>query len=145
MSQITIGDKTLYVLCADYVDAFGQVISNAVNTSAAYNDSLSGYINDDELTTISGPTFSGCTNLQNVTFGSGLISVGTSSGLIKYSIFTGCTNLTEITCLAPTAPTLLTKSIQGIENNNGALYVPQGSDYRTWTAILKTWNVQYLT
>lgn len=53
LSSDTIGDKTLYVLCADYVDAFGQVISNAVNTSAAYSDSLSGYINDDELTTIS--------------------------------------------------------------------------------------------
>ena len=98
----------------------------------------------DELTTISGPTFSGCTSLQKVTFGSGLTSVGSSGGF-SFSIFTGCTNLREIICLAPTAPTLLKKSIQGIENNNGALYVPQGSDYRTWTAILKTWNVRYLT
>ena len=96
----------------------------------------------DELTTISGPTFSGCTNLQNVTFGSGLTSVGTSSGFM-FSIFTGCTNLREITCLAPTAPTLLKKSIQGIEKNGGTLYVPQGSDYRTWTAILTTWTIQY--
>ena len=53
LTSDTICAQTLYVLCADYVDAFGQVISNAVNTSAAYNDSLSGYINDDELTTIS--------------------------------------------------------------------------------------------
>ena len=98
----------------------------------------------DELTTISGPTFSGCTSLQKVTFGSGLTSVGTSSGFM-FSIFTGCTNLREITCLAPTAPTLLKKSIQGIENNNGVLYVPQGSDYRTWTAILKSWSIRYLT
>ena len=98
----------------------------------------------DELTTISGSTFSGCTSLQKVTFGSGLTSVGSSGGF-SFSIFTGCTNLREITCLAPTAPTLLKKSIQGIENNNGVLYVPQGSDYRTWTAILKTWNVRYLT
>ena len=98
----------------------------------------------DELTTISGSTFSGCTRLQKVTFGSGLTSVGSSGGF-SFSIFTGCTDLREIICLAPTAPTLLKKSIQGIENNNGALYVPQGSDYRTWTAILKTWNVRYLT
>ena len=96
----------------------------------------------DELTTISGPTFSGCTNLQKVTFGSGLTSVGTSSGFM-FSIFTGCTNLREITCLAPTAPTLLKKSIQGVENNNGTLYIPEGSDYRTWTSILTSWNVQY--
>ena len=98
----------------------------------------------DELTTISGPTFSGCTSLQNVTFGSGLTSVGSSGGF-SFSIFTGCKNLREITCLAPTAPTLLKKSIQGVEKNNGTLYVPQGSDYSTWTSILTTWNVQYLT
>ena len=98
----------------------------------------------DELTTISGPTFSGCTSLQKVTFGSGLTSVGSSGGF-SFSIFTGCKNLREITCLAPTAPTLLKKSIQGVEKNNGTLYVPQGSDYSTWTSILTTWNVQYLT
>ena len=98
----------------------------------------------DELTTISGPTFSGCTSLQNVTFGSGLTSVGISTGF-TFSIFTGCTSLREITCFAPTAPTLLKKSIQGVEKNNGVLYIPQGSDYRTWTSILTTWNVQYIT
>ena len=96
----------------------------------------------DELTTISGPTFSGCTSLQKVTFGSGLTSVGTNSGF-PFSIFTGCTSLTEITCLAPTAPTLLKKSIQGIEKNRGTLYIPYGSDYSTWKAILTSWNVQY--
>ena len=98
----------------------------------------------DELTTISGPTFSGCTSLQKVTFGSGLTSVGTNSGF-PASIFTGCTSLIEITCLAPTAPTLLKKSIQGIEKNRGTLYIPQGSDYSTWKAILTSWTIQYIT
>ena len=97
----------------------------------------------DELTTISGSTFSGCTSLQKVTFGSGLTSVGSSGGF-SFSIFTGCTNLREIICLAPTAPTLLKKSIQGIENNKGVLYVPQGSDYRPWEAILKSWTIRYI-
>lgn len=99
----------------------------------------------DELTSISGPSFSGCTSLQKVTFGSGLTSVGVSTGIIKQSIFTGCTSLNSITCLAPTAPTLLTKSIQGVENNNGTLYIPQGSDYSTWKSILTTWTIQYIT
>ena len=99
----------------------------------------------DELKTISSPAFSGCTSLQKVTFGSGLTSVGTSSTFLAYSIFTGCTNLREITCLAPAAPTLLTKSIQGIENNNGVLYVPNGSDYSTWASILTSWKIQYKT
>ena len=98
----------------------------------------------DELTTISGPAFSGCTRLQKVTFGSGLTSVGISSSFPS-SIFTGCTSLNSITCLAPTAPTLLKKSIQGIEKNNGVLYVPQGSHYSTWTSILTTWSIQYIT
>ena len=99
----------------------------------------------DELTTISDSTFSGCTSLQKVTFGSGLTSVGSSGGFVL-SIFTGCTNLREITCLAPTAPKLLKKSIQGIENNNGVLYVPpQGLGYNTWTSILTTWTIQYIT
>ena len=100
----------------------------------------------DELTTISGSTFSGCTSLQKVTFGSGLTSVGTNSSFLAFSIFTGCTNLREITCLAPTAPTLLKKSIQGVEKNNGVLYVPpQSLGYSTWTSILTTWSIRYLT
>lgn len=97
----------------------------------------------DELTSISGPSFSGCTSLKNVTFGSGLTSVGIDN-IFGASIFTGCTSLNSITCLAPTAPTLLKKSIQGIEKNNGTLYVPQGSDYSTWKAILTSWTIQYI-
>ena len=99
----------------------------------------------DELTSISGPAFSGCTSLQKVTFGSGLTSVGSSGGF-AFSIFTGCTSLNSITCLAPTAPKLLKKSIQGVEKNNGVLYVPpQGSGYSTWTSILTTWTIQHIT
>ena len=97
------------------------------------------------VTTIGQGVFSGCISLQKVTFGSGVTSIGSDSGFSSKSIFTGCTSLKEITCLAPTAPKLLKKSIQGIENNNGTLYVPQGSDYSTWTAILTTWSIQYLT
>lgn len=99
----------------------------------------------DELTSISGPSFSGCTSLQKVTFGSGLTSVGTNYTFGTQSIFTGCTSLTEITCLAQTAPTLLKKSIQGVEKNGGTLYVPNGSDYSTWKAILTSWTIQYIT
>ena len=96
------------------------------------------------VNTIDGSTFKDCTSLQKVTIGSGVTSVGTNSFLRAYSIFDGCTSLTEITCLATTAPTLLKKSIQGIENNNGVLYVPQGSDYSTWKSILTTWTIQFI-
>lgn len=97
------------------------------------------------VTTIGTGVFRDCTSLQKVTIGSEVTSIGSNFGFGSKGIFYGCTSLTEITCLAPTAPTLLQTSIQGVENNGGTLYVPQGSDYSTWTSILSTWNVQYLT
>lgn len=97
------------------------------------------------VTTIGTGVFRDCTSLKNVIFGSGVTSIGSNFGFMSKGIFYGCTSLTEITCLAPTAPTLLKTSIQGIENNGGTLYVPNGSDYSTWKAILTSWNVQYLT
>ena len=119
-------------------------VTRIANNAFSGCTSLSSVDIGNGVEKIDASAFKDCTSLQKVTFGSGLTSVG-SSGFMSYSIFTGCTSLTEITCLAPTAPTLLKESIQGIENNNGILYVPNGSDYSTWKSILTTWNVQYLT
>ena len=120
-------------------------VTSIKNNAFLYCTSLSSVTIGNGVTNIAGSTFKDCTSLQKVTIGSGVTSIGSSSGFRSYSIFTGCTSLTEITCLAPTAPTLLKKSIQGIENNNGVLYVQQGSDYSTWTAILTTWTIQFIT
>lgn len=119
--------------------------SNIESSTFAGCTSLTEIIIPDSVPSISGSdVFSGCTSLQKITIGSGVTSIGTNSGFIAKSIFTGCTSLREITCLAPIAPTLLKKSIQGVENNGGTLYVPQGSDYSTWKAILTSWTIQYI-
>lgn len=120
-------------------------VTSIKNTAFLYCTSLSSVTIGSGVTKIFGSTFKDCTSLQKVIIGSGVTSIGDNSGFRSYSIFTGCTSLTEITCLAPTAPTLLKKSIQGVENNGGVLYVPQGSDYSTWTAILTSWTIQYIT
>ena len=146
-SVTSIGDSVFYKCSGLTSVTLSQNLSSNIgqNTFASCT-SLTEIVIPDSVPSISGSAvFSGCTNLQKVTIGSGVTSIGTSFGLLSKSIFTGCTSLTEITCLAPTAPKLLKKSIQGIENNGGVLYVPQGSDYSTWKAILTTWNVQYLT
>lgn len=120
-------------------------ITSIKNNAFLYCTSLSSVTIGSGVNNIAGSTFEDCTSLQKVTIGSGVTSIGTSYGFLASSIFTGCTSLREITCLAPTAPTLLKKSIQGIENNNGVLYVPNGSDYSTWKAILTTWTIQFIT
>ena len=146
-SVTSIGDSVFYKCSGLTSVTLSQNLSSNIgqNTFASCT-SLTEIVIPDSVPSISGSAvFSGCTNLQKVTIGSGVTSIGTSFGLLSKSIFTGCTSLTEITCLAPTAPKLLKKSIQGIENNGGVLYVPHGSDYSTWKAILTSWNVQYLT
>ena len=119
-------------------------VTSIKNNAFLYCTSLSSVTIGNGVTNIAGSTFKDCTSLQKVTIGSGVTSIGDSSSFRSYSIFTGCTSLTEITCLAPTAPKLLKKSIQGIENNGGVLYVPQGSDYSTWKAILTSWTIQFI-
>ena len=57
--------------------------------------------------------------------------------------FTNCTHLTEIICLATTAPTIGT----GVFNfsQSGILKVPTGSNYSTWLSALPSgWTVQYI-
>ena len=120
-------------------------VTSIKNTAFRFCTSLSSVTIGSGVNTIVGSTFEDCKSLEKVTIGSGVTSIGSNSGFLAKSIFTGCTNLREITCLAPTAPTLLKKSIQGIENNGGTLYVPNGSDYSTWKAILTSWTIQYIT
>ena len=122
-------------------------VTSITNPSGAFNgcSKLKSVYIGSGVQSIGGSTFKDCTSLQKITIGSGVTSIGTDSGFFAKSIFTGCTSLREITCLAQTAPKLLTKSIQGVENNNGVLYVPQGSDYSTWKAILTSWTIQYIT
>ena len=98
---------------------------------------LTSIIIPNSVEDIGSSTFNDCSGLTSVTIGIGVTSIG------DYA-FDGCSRLTEITCLPTTAPTLGTDIFVNLPSQ-GTLYIPQGSDYSTWKAILTTWNVQYLT
>ena len=83
-----------------------------------------------------GSSFKNCSGLTSVTIGSGVTSIGVAA-------FDGCIRLTEITCIPTTAPTLEGDVFVNLPTQ-GTLYVPNGSDYSTWTAILKNWKVEYI-
>lgn len=99
----------------------------------------------DSVKTINDNVFTNCSKLKKITIGSGLTKLGSGNQLVAKPVFSGCTSLTSITCNATTAPTLTKKSFNGIENNGGTLYVPNGSDYSTWKAILTSWTIQHIT
>ena len=98
---------------------------------------LTSIIIPNSVEDIGSSAFNDCSGLTSVTIGIGVTSIG------DYA-FDGCSRLTEITCLPTTAPTLGTDIFVNLPSQ-GTLYIPQGSDYSTWTAILTTWNAQYLT
>ena len=99
--------------------------------------SLTSITIPNSVTIIGNYDFLDCTSLTSVYIGSGVTSIG------NYSFY-NCTSLNSITCYATTAPSLGTSVFYKFESN-GKLYVPQGSDYSTWTAILRSWKIQYLT
>ena len=146
-SSVTSIDKGAFSKCSSLtaITLPQNLSSNISDNTFASCTSLTEIVIPDSVPSISGSAvFSGCTSLQKITIGSRVTSIGTSFGSSSKSIFTGCTSLTEITCLAQTAPTLLKKSIQGVENNGGVLFVPRGSDYSSWTNVLTTWTIQYI-
>lgn len=89
----------------------------------------------DSVTRI-GSSFKNCSGLTSVTIGSGVTSIGDAA-------FDGCMRLDEITCLATTAPTLGTDIFVNLPTQ-GTLYIPNGSDYSTWTNVLTSWTIQFI-
>ena len=78
--------------------------------------------------------FNNCTGLESVVFGSGITEIADSFG--------NCSSLVSITCKSVTAPVLGQYTLNGIRDNNGTLYYPEGSDYSTWLNKLTTWTGQ---
>ena len=107
--------------------------------------SLTEIVIPNSVTSIDNNAFTNCTSLRKITIGSGVTTLGTAIiAAFAQPLFNGCTSLIEIVSLAPTAPTLTAKAFNGIQNNNGTLYVQQGADYSTWTAVLTSWNLEYI-
>lgn len=108
--------------------------------------SLEEIVITNSVTTIGDKVFQNCSSLRKITLGNGVTKLGTSTmAIFAQPVFSGCTSLTEIICFAPTAPTLTSKALNGIQNNGGVLFVPRGSDYSSWTNVLTTWTIQYIT
>ena len=113
----------------------------------------------NNTTRLEGWTFSGCTSLSSITIpdsvtliggyafdGSGLEEVVLGSGLtqINQECFDGCSDLWNITCKAPTAPTLGTNVFRNVAES-GELHVVSGATgYDTWLAALpEDWWIYY--
>ena len=126
------------------------VLPDTLTSIRKYNfnscTSLTEIVIPNSVTSIDDNVFTNCTSLRKITIGSGVTVLGKAIvALFAQPVFSGCTSLTEIVSLATTAPTLTAKTFNGIQNNGGTLYVPQGSDYSSWTSVLTNWTIQYIT
>jgi len=120
--------------------------SVTINTNGTQEIGDSAFADCDTLTSITLPSslqiignyvFMGCSSLDSVILGSGLTQ-------INQQCFANCISLLEITCTAPTAPTLGANVFRNVASD-GTLYVPTGSDYSTWLAALpQNWTIEYI-
>lgn len=82
----------------------------------------------NSVTSISDGSFRYCTDLTSVTIGNSVTTIGQEA-------FYGCNNLTSITSVATTAPTIESNTFQNIKTG-GTLTVPSGSTgYDVWMGI----------
>ena len=90
------------------------------------------------VTKIENDTFKDCKSITSVKFPSTLTQIADRG-------FQGCSSLNSITCYATTAPTVKNNSFSGV-SATGTLYVPSGSTYTSWTAVLPSgWTVNYIS
>ena len=137
----TLGEHTVNYMLKNNTMLSGNTISGQF----ANCTSLEEIVLANSVTTIGDNVFKNCSSLKKITLGNNVTKVGNPLlAAFAYPVFSGCTSLTEITCNTTTAPTLTSKALNGIQNNNGTLYVPQGSDYSSWTSVLTTWTVEYI-
>lgn len=90
----------------------------------AVDKSLSTYTIKEGTKWIGERAFQTCTNLTSMVIPDSVTSIG-------FEAFYDCSSLSEITCNAPTAPTIQIYTFLEVKEN-GILKVPSGSDYSSW-------------
>ena len=96
----------------------------------------------DSVISIGFQAFSECSGLTSVVIGSGVTTIGDNA--FEYSL-----SLNEITCLAPTAPSITSSTFMDVKQG-GILKVPTGSDYSSWMSTSNyylgsyNWTVEYI-
>ena len=147
-----------YAVIPSYVTSIG--------TSAfTYCSSLSEITIPSGVTSIGTSAFQGCNSLSNITIPNSVTSIGASAFTYCFSlseitipesvtsignnVFRSCTSLSNITCLATTAPTIISNTFIYI-CSNGVLKVPSGSDYSGWMSTSSyylgyyNWTIEYI-
>ena len=105
-----------------------------ISAACLMQNPLTSIIIPEGVTTIESEAFS-ITSLQSISLPSTLTYI--SSLVFEYSY-----DITDITCLAITAPTF---HDPGSMSETGVLHVPTGSDYSSWLTILgEGWTIDYI-
>lgn len=138
LSYKTFIDSNTFEGCSNLISI---VIESSVEEISAYVfwncNSLSSVTLPSSLETIGYGAFEGCSKLMSIIIPENVTYIGISA-------FRYCSSLKSITCYRTIPPSLDGNTFEGVPDR-GTLYIPQGSDYSTWTSILTTWNMQYIT
>ena len=102
-----------------YFTGVTSIDDNAFSTSNIVSITI-----PNSVTSIGNYAFYGCSSLTSITIPNSVTS-------IRGSAFSNCSKLNEITCLATTAPSIMSPTFKNIKQN-GTLRYPSGSDYSSW-------------
>ena len=131
MVSITIPDSVTSIGDSAFERCFSLTsitIPNSVTSieggAFSYCSGLTSVTIPDSVTSIGNAAFSYCSGLTSVTIPDSVTSIGSAA-------FENCSSLNEITCLATTAPSIMSATFKNIKQN-GTLRYPSGSDYSSW-------------
>ena len=99
-------------------DIVSMTYNSYTNIKSFFGNQVTKYVIGNEVTSIGGSAFFGCSDLTTVTIPNSVTNIGNKA-------FNGCTSLTSVTALNPT-PVTITDNVFTYRKN-ATLYVPKGS------------------
>lgn len=123
--QPNVVDSYTFDTTGEHIVKYTLADPTTIGTSAFYmRYNIKSVIIPNNVTSIDNSAFGNCNGLTDVVLGSGLTNINTA--------FTDCYNLTNITSLATTAPTIKNDTFKSIKSG-GILTVPADSTgYHVW-------------